>query len=53
MDIAMISRQICTMLSAGVPLVQSIQLLSRSHEKSGVRELLGQVCADLESGILV
>ncbi|MCD8548547.1 MAG: type II secretion system F family protein [Aeromonadaceae bacterium] len=51
MDIAMISRQICTMLSAGVPLVQSIQLLSRSHEKSGVRELLGQVCADLESGI--
>ena len=32
MDIAMISRQIATMLSAGVPLVQTLRLLSSSHE---------------------
>ena len=31
MDIAMISRQITTMLTAGVPLVQTLQLLSRSQ----------------------
>jgi len=28
MDIAMFSRQICTMLGAGVPIIQAIQLLS-------------------------
>ena len=51
MDIAMISRQIATMLSAGVPLVQTLRLLSSSHEKSSVRELLAGICAEVESGI--
>ena len=51
MDIAMISRQIATMLSAGVPLVQTLRLLSSSHEKSSVRELLAGICAQVESGI--
>lgn len=50
MDIAMISRQIATMLSAGVPLVQTLRLLSSSHEKSSVRELLAGICAEVESG---
>ena len=40
MDIAMFSRQICTMLGAGVPIIQAIQLLSGSHEKSRMREML-------------
>ena len=51
MDIAMISRQIATMLSAGVPLVQTLRLLSSSHEKTTVRDLLGGICAEVESGI--
>ena len=51
MDIAMISRQIATMLSAGVPLVQTLRLLSSSHEKSSVRDLLAGICAEVESGI--
>ena len=34
MDIAVVTRQITTMLGAGVPLVQTLQLLARSHEKS-------------------
>lgn len=51
MDIAMISRQITTMLSAGVPLVQTLRLLSSSHEKTSMRELLGAICAEVESGI--
>ncbi len=50
MDIAMVSRQIATMLSAGVPLVQTLRLLSSSHEKTTMRELLANVCAEVESG---
>ena len=51
MDIAMISRQITTMLSAGVPLVQTLRLLASSHEKTSMRDLLAAICAEVESGI--
>ncbi|MGZ9899664.1 type II secretion system F family protein [Shewanella gaetbuli] len=51
MDIAMITRQIATMLSAGVPLVTTIELLGRGHEKAKVRELLGGILSDVQSGI--
>jgi type IV pilus assembly protein PilC len=51
MDIAMVSRQITTMLTAGVPLVQTLRLLSSSHEKTTMRELLSAICAEVESGI--
>lgn len=42
MDIAIVSRQITTMLSAGVPLdtLQSLQIIARSHEKASMRELI-------------
>ncbi|MFC3913303.1 type II secretion system F family protein [Pseudaeromonas sharmana] len=50
MDIAMVSRQIATMLAAGVPLVQTLRLLSSSHEKTTMRELLANICAEVESG---
>ncbi|PJG59875.1 type II secretion system F family protein [Aeromonas cavernicola] len=51
MDIAIVSRQITTMLTAGVPLVQTLQIIARSHEKATMRELIGQVAADVETGI--
>lgn len=51
MDIAMFSRQICTMLGAGVPIIQAIQLLSGSHEKSKMREMLGNICNDVAGGV--
>ncbi|WP_076538468.1 type II secretion system F family protein [Shewanella sp. UCD-KL21] len=51
MDIAMITRQIATMLAAGVPLVTTIELLGRGHEKAKVRELLGVIVTDVQSGI--
>ncbi|WP_434930996.1 type II secretion system F family protein [Shewanella sp. HL-SH5] len=51
MDIAMITRQISTMLAAGVPLVTTIELLGRGHEKAKVRELLGGILSDVQSGI--
>ncbi|WP_299493179.1 type II secretion system F family protein [uncultured Shewanella sp.] len=50
MDIAMMTRQIATMLTAGVPLVTSIELIARGHEKIKMRELLGQILEDIQSG---
>ncbi|WP_108649262.1 type II secretion system F family protein [Dongshaea marina] len=50
MDIAVISRQITTMLTAGVPLVQTLQLIAGSHEKASARQLIGQIAADVETG---
>jgi type IV pilus assembly protein PilC len=50
MDIAVITRQVATMLSAGVPLVQSLQIISRSSQKSSIRELTGMIAADVEGG---
>lgn len=51
MDIAVITRQIATMLAAGVPLVTSIELIARGHEKNKVRTLLGTVLTDVQAGI--
>jgi type IV pilus assembly protein PilC len=51
MDMAMITRQIATMLAAGVPLVTTIELLARGHEKEKMRELLGGILSDVQSGI--
>ncbi|MGN1394683.1 MAG: type II secretion system F family protein [Succinivibrionaceae bacterium] len=49
-DIATLSRQITTMLSAGVPLVQSIELLAQSHDKVAMRKLLAKICEDVSAG---
>ncbi len=51
MDIAMFSRQICTMLGAGVPIIQAIELLSGSHEKGKMRELLGNIANEVAGGV--
>ena len=51
MDIAMMTRQIATMLSSGVPLVTALQLIARGHEKVKMRELLNNILSDVESGI--
>jgi type IV pilus assembly protein PilC len=49
-DIATLSRQIATMLSAGVPLIQSIELLAQSHDKIAMRKLLASICEDVSAG---
>lgn len=51
MDIAMVTRQIATMLAAGVPLVTTIEMLGRGHDKQKMRELLGAVLVEIQSGI--
>ncbi|MCK5818711.1 MAG: type II secretion system F family protein [Psychromonas sp.] len=50
MDIAVISRQIATMLSAGVPLVQSLELIAKSNEKPSLRILMTKIAIDVSSG---
>ncbi|TQV71381.1 type II secretion system F family protein [Aliikangiella marina] len=49
-DIAMFSRQIATMMKAGVPLVQSFDIIGRGHEKPSVQDLLLGIKADIEAG---
>jgi len=49
-DLAVFFRQLATMLSAGVPLVQSFDIIGRGHENAGMQELILQVKKEVESG---
>ena len=49
-DIAIFSRQLATMMSAGVPLVQAFEIVGRGHENPSMQELIMAVKADVESG---
>ena len=50
-DIAVISRQIATMLGAGVPLVQTIEMIGKGHNNGNMRKMLGEIGNRLSSGI--
>ncbi len=49
-DISVFSRQMATMMSAGVPLVQAFEIVGRGHENASMQELLLNVKGDVESG---
>jgi len=49
-DIALFSRQLATMMSSGVPLVQAFDIIGRGHENQGMQELLTTIKADIEGG---
>ncbi len=49
-DIAVFSRQLATMLAAGVPLVQAFDIVGRGHENPSMQELLLTIKTDIESG---
>ena len=49
-DIAVFSRQLATMMSAGVPLVQSFEIIGRGHDNPSMAELLLNVKSDIEGG---
>lgn len=49
-DIAIFARQTATMMSAGVPLVQSLQIMAKGAENPSVKELIETIRADIESG---
>ncbi len=49
-DIALFSRQLATMMSSGVPLVQAFDIIGRGHENQGMQDLLISIKADIEGG---
>ena len=49
-DITIFSRQLATMMSSGVPLVQSFEIVGRGHENKAMQELILAVKGDVESG---
>jgi len=50
-DIAIVTRQIATMLQAGVPLVQSIDLIATGSEKKNLRVLMQKISLKVQSGL--
>jgi type IV pilus assembly protein PilC len=49
-DIAMLTRQLATMMKAGVPLVQSFDIVADGLENKGLQELVMSVRNDIASG---
>ena len=49
-DLAIFFRQLATMMSAGVPLVQAFEIIGRGHENAGMQELILNIKAEVESG---
>ena len=46
----MFSRQLATMLAAGIPLVQSFDIVGAGHEKPSMQKLILDIKADVEGG---
>ncbi len=49
-DIAIFARQIATMMQAGVPLVQSFEIIGQGNEKPLMQKLIMEVKAEVEGG---
>jgi type IV pilus assembly protein PilC len=49
-DIAVFTRQMATMLTSGVPLVQSFEIVGRGHENPAMQELVLAIKGDVEAG---
>ncbi len=49
-DICVFSRQLATMMSSGVPLVQSFEIVGRGHSNRAMQDLIMTIKADVEAG---
>ncbi|HUO82874.1 MAG TPA: type II secretion system F family protein [Gammaproteobacteria bacterium] len=49
-DIAIFSRQLATMLSAGIPLVQAFEIIGNGHENPAMQKLVLAIKSDVEGG---
>src|SRR5215208_7282155 len=49
-DIAVFARQLATMLAAGIPMVQSFEIVGNGHEKPAMQKLILDIKADVEGG---
>ncbi|MFZ2509071.1 MAG: type II secretion system F family protein, partial [Steroidobacteraceae bacterium] len=50
MDIALFSRQLATMLTAGIPLVQAFEIVGVGHEKPAMQKLILDIKLNIEGG---
>jgi type IV pilus assembly protein PilC len=49
-DIAIFSRQLATMLGAGIPLVQAFEIIGTGHDKPSMQRLIMEIKSDIEGG---
>jgi type IV pilus assembly protein PilC len=49
-DVAVFSRQLATMMSAGVPMVQAFDIVGRGHDNPAMMELILTIKGDVEGG---
>ncbi len=49
-DIAIFSRQLATMLAAGIPLVQAFEIVGNGHENPAMQKLILSIKGDVEGG---
>ncbi len=49
-DISMFTRQLATMMRAGVPLLQSFDIVSKGHSNPSMAKLIQDLRADIETG---
>ena len=49
-DIAIFARQLATMMSAGIPMVQAFEIIGNGHEKPSMQKLVLDIKANIEGG---
>src|SRR5579872_6510986 len=49
-DIAVFSRQLATMLAAGIPMVQAFEIVGNGNDKPAMQKLILDIKSDVESG---
>jgi type IV pilus assembly protein PilC len=49
-DVTLFTRQLATMMKAGVPLLQAFDIVGKGHSNPAVAKLLGDIKADVETG---
>ncbi|TPW21065.1 MAG: type IV pilus assembly protein PilC [Elusimicrobia bacterium] len=52
-DLVLFSRQLSTLVSAGVPIVQSLTILEDQQENPTFKSILGEVRTDIEAGLSI
>ena len=50
-DIAIFARQIATMMQAGVPLVQSFEIIGQGNDKQSMQKLILEIKTEVEGGV--
>lgn len=49
-DVTLFTRQLATMMKAGVPLLQAFDIVGKGHSNQAVSKLLGDIKSDVETG---